>query len=76
MTDWFVLGIQNNYTELNPEIRKFLIKVGRRKYILPIYEELLRNEKTAKLAKSIFENSRKNYHAVSKNSIERLIIQN
>jgi aminopeptidase N len=73
MTDWFVLGIENNYSELNPEIKKFLNKVGRRKYLVPIYKALLKNNKTNGFAKRIFETSKNNYHAVSRNSIEELI---
>ena len=73
MTDWFVLGIRNNYTELNPEIEKFLSKVGRRKYILPIYEALKTNESTSEFAKKIFKKNAGNYHAVSRNSITELL---
>jgi hypothetical protein len=73
MTDWFVLGIRNNYTELNPEIEKFLSKVGRRKYILPIYEALKINESTSEFAKKIFKKNSGNYHAVSRNSITELL---
>jgi hypothetical protein len=72
MTDWFVLGIQNNYSELNPEVRKFLSKVGRRKYLLPIYEAMLTNKKTEIMAKEIFEAYKKNYHPISRESIEKL----
>ena len=72
MTDWFVLGIQNDYSELNPEIRKFLNKVGRRKYLLPIYQAMLSNKKTSSMTKGIFEANKNNYHAVSRNSIADL----
>lgn len=72
MTDWFVLGIQNDYSELNPEIRKFLNKVGRRKYLLPIYQAMLSNKKTASMTRGIFEANKDNYHAVSRNSIAEL----
>lgn len=72
MTDWFILGIKNKYTELNPEIRKFLAKVGRRKYILPIYESLIKNPQTKELAEDLFESNMTRYHAVSRNSIKKL----
>jgi leukotriene-A4 hydrolase len=55
MTDWFVLGIENNYSELNPEIKKFLNKVGRRKYLVPIYEALLRTIKRMDLLKEFLK---------------------
>ncbi|MBM3186883.1 MAG: M1 family metallopeptidase [Bacteroidetes bacterium] len=73
MTDWFVLGIKNNYTQLNPEIETFLGKVGRRKYVLPIYETLLNNKKTETMANDVFEKNKKHYHSVTKKSIEELI---
>ncbi len=73
MTDWFLLGIKNNYTELNLEIQTFLRKIGRRKYVLPIYETMLKNNKTKALAMDIFQKSKENYHSVTKNSIEALI---
>jgi len=73
MTDWFILGIKNNYGDLNTNIKMFLGKVGRRKYVLPIYETMLNNNKTKALAIEIFEKNKKNYHSVTKNSIEALI---
>ncbi|MFM7681560.1 MAG: M1 family metallopeptidase, partial [Bacteroidota bacterium] len=73
MTDWFVLGIKNNYTQLNPEIETFLGKVGRRKYVLPIYETLLNNKKTESMANDVFEKNKKHYHSVTKKSIEEII---
>ena len=71
MTEWFTLALENNYTEINSEIERFLKKVGRRKYLVPIYKAM--NKVNPKLAKQIFENSKNQYHAVSRNSIEELL---
>ena len=71
MTEWFTLALENNYTELNSDIERFLKKVGRRKYLVPIYKAM--NKVNPKLAKHIFENSKNQYHAVSRNSIEELL---
>ena len=71
MTEWFTLALENNYTEINSEIKRFLKKVGRRKYLVPIYKAM--NKVNPKLAKQIFENSKNQYHAVSRNSIEELL---
>ena len=71
MTEWFTLALENNYTELNSDIERFLKKVGRRKYLVPIYKAM--NKVNPKLAKQIFENSKNQYHAVSRNSIEELL---
>jgi hypothetical protein len=71
MTEWFTLALENNYTELNSDIERFLKKVGRRKYLLPIYGAMTKVD--SKLAHQIFEKSKINYHAVSRNSIEELL---
>ena len=71
MTEWFTLALENNYTELNSDIERFLKKVGRRKYLVPIYKAM--NKVNPKLAMQIFENSKNQYHAVSRNSIEELL---
>ena len=67
------MGIKNHYSELNPEIEKFVSKVGRRKYILPIYEALASQKSTKEFAKKIFEEYKNNYHAVSRNSIAGIL---
>ena len=71
MTEWFTLALENNYTEINSDIERFLKKVGRRKYLVPIYKAM--NKVNPKLSKQIFENSKNQYHAVSRNSIEELL---
>jgi len=71
MTEWYTKALENNYTEINGEIERFLNKVGRRKYLLPIYGAMIKAD--LKLANQIFKNSKINYHAVSRNSIEELL---
>jgi hypothetical protein len=71
MTEWFTKALENNYSEINGEIESFLNKVGRRKYLLPIYGAMTKVD--SKLAHQIFEKSKINYHAVSRNSIEELL---
>jgi len=73
MAEWYLLGVRNGYTGIRPELKKFLIKVGRRKYLEPIYTAL--SEKSADLewAKEVFEEAKKNYHFVSIKTIEGIL---
>lgn len=71
MTEWYTKALENNYTEINKEIQDFVTKVGRRKYLLPIYSALINSN--PKLAKSIFSKVKNKYHAVSRNSITNLL---
>jgi len=76
MNEWFVLAINNNYTEIRPEIEAFLMKIGRRKFLVPIYEALAKNPENLKWAREVYQNAAPNYHAVSRNTIQRILFEN
>ena len=71
--EWFLKSISSNYTPAYPYLSAFLEKVGRRKFILPLYEALYNNKATKEKALSWFDNYKQNYHAVSRNSIARAL---
>ncbi len=71
--EWYVLAINSGYDDINPNIQRFLTKIGRRKYLIPIYTALTNDEKNLQWAKSVFEQAKMNYHFVSKSSIEKLL---
>lgn len=73
MNEWFVLAIKNDYTEIRPEIAAFLSKIGRRKYLVPIYEALAEKPENLIWAKELFKNVEANYHAVSRNTVEEIL---
>ena len=69
---WFKLAINQGYgKEILPSIRTFLINVGRRKYLTPLYGAMIDKGMLAE-AKSIFAAARPNYHSVSYNTIQGL----
>jgi hypothetical protein len=72
MADWFVLNIHQKNRLIRPAIEKFISKVGRRKYLLPIYKALINNPDDKVWAKKVFDNSKAYYHAVSRNSVAEL----
>jgi len=75
--EWFLRSISSGYVEAFPYLKSFLEKVGRRKFIHPLYQALYKNKNTQQNALLWFDEFQKNYHAVSRNSIaESLQIQN
>jgi hypothetical protein len=54
-------------------MEQFITKVGRRKYLLPIYSELNKTPDHRLLALSIFETAKQNYHFISRNSVTELL---
>ncbi len=70
---WFKLAINQGYgPKILPEIRTFLVNVGRRKYLTPLYTALT-EKGMYKEAKSIFDEAKPNYHSISANSIQALL---
>ncbi len=70
---WFEIGLQVNYLPIAAALEKFLVKVGRRKFVLPLYRVLMQTEQNKEKARQIFEKARGNYHAVTRQSIEKLL---
>lgn len=73
MTEWYVLAIKNNYKGVREDMYKFLTKVGRRKYIEPIYNALVQKEEDREWAIKTFELAKSNYHYVSSNTIASIL---
>jgi leukotriene-A4 hydrolase len=73
MCEWYVLGIKSGYKELRPSIARFLKKVGRRKYLIPIYSALSEHPDDSKWAKKVFDEAQNTYHYVSKSKVEQLL---
>lgn len=77
---WYTQALRNEYEAAYPAIETFLIDVGRRKFLSPLYEQMVQNEARTpgseggmKLAKKIYSQARNNYHPISYNSIDKIL---
>ncbi len=70
---WLQAAISNQYKTAYPAVESFLMQVGRRKFIKPLYETALKNPATKEMAKNIYKKARGNYHAVSTNTLDKLL---
>mgnify|MGYP001596086264 FL=1 len=71
--EWFVLSISVGYEAVNEEVEAFLISVGRRKFLVPIYRALIEAEPEMVRAKAIYQKARPNYHSVSTNTLDDML---
>ena len=70
---WFELAIHQGYgRDILPSIRDFLVNVGRRKFLTPLYTALIEKGMIEE-ARAIFNEARPNYHSVSYNTIQALL---
>jgi leukotriene-A4 hydrolase len=73
LTAWGVLVYHNQYQKAYPQIESFLINTGRRKFLSPLYTELVKTVEGKKLAKAIYEKARPNYHFVATNTFDKML---
>lgn len=72
-TEWFVLGVHSGYKGIEKPMERFLSKIGRRKFLLPIYTALAESEKGKNWAITIYSKYRQNYHPVSIGTIDKIL---
>jgi leukotriene-A4 hydrolase len=71
---WFEQCIRNDHDPAYPGLDRFLTSVGRRKFLLPLYSELMNTEKGKLMARTIYQQARPNYHAVAVRSLDELLV--
>nr|WP_255216027.1 M1 family metallopeptidase [Pseudenhygromyxa sp. WMMC2535] len=70
---WLVLAANKRYEPAYARMEEFLIQVGRRKFLTPIYRALVTSEEGKTQAKAIYAKARPGYHAISRNTIDGIV---
>lgn len=70
---WLVQAVRYNYEPAYAKLESFLVNTGRRKFLSPIYQELLTSEAGKQRAKAIYEKARPNYHFVATNTFDAML---
>ena len=65
-------AIERKYTPAYDRLNDFLMTVGRRKFVKPLYDEMVRTDQKT-LALKIYEKARQHYHAVTVQSVDELL---
>jgi aminopeptidase N len=72
LAEWLVQSIRRGY-DVDKETTDFLTRVGRRKFLTPIYSELIKTDQGKKRALEIYEMARPNYHSVSYITLDEML---
>lgn len=70
---WFEKSIYADYRGIDSALKAFLNRVGRRKFLKPLYEALASTPEGLERGRVIFSSSKSNYHYVSINTIEQIL---
>lgn len=73
LSEWFQRCIQVNYETAFGPMRNYLMTVGRRKLIKPLYTELAKTPSGKAWAKEVYLKARPGYHSVSYNTIDGIL---
>jgi aminopeptidase N len=71
--EWFKLAIASDYTIAYPAMEDFLGRVGRKKFLEPLYTEMMKTEKNHDMAMRVFSNSKNNYHPLTALKIQQIL---
>ena len=69
---WFEKSILVKYNTVYPKLEEFLVKVGRRKFLTPLYRAMIEADNKNK-ALDIYKKARPNYHFVATNTMDELL---
>lgn len=72
---WFIMAVRSDYTNAYPAMEKFLSNVGRRKFLEPLYGEMMKTTKGADMARQLYEKYRGNYHPLAQESLDRIVMK-
>lgn len=70
---WFIMAVAADYTPAYANMEKFLSEVGRRKFLTPLYSEMMKTPKGQAMAKRIFNQYKRNYHPLAQESLGKLV---
>lgn len=70
---WLLLSVRNGYEPAYPKVEEFLTSVGRRKFLKPLYAELVKTEEGKQRAAAIYQKARPLYHPIAVATIDETL---
>jgi aminopeptidase N len=70
---WLRIAIRNNYRAALPALERFLTTQGRRKFLRPLYEDLMAQDWGKAEARRIYARARPLYHSVATTTLDAIV---
>jgi hypothetical protein len=70
---WYPLAIRSGLAEARPAIAAYIVRVGRRRHVMPIYRALAATPDGLDFARKTFARARPGYHPITATSVEALL---
>jgi leukotriene-A4 hydrolase len=73
LVEWLTIAAGSDYEPAFPRLREVLMRVGRMKYLRPLYLAMGRHPRTRSLAREVFAAASDSYHALSRRVAQSVI---
>jgi hypothetical protein len=71
---WLQLAIANRYPPAEAQAEDFLMSMGRRRFVLPLFKSLMaQGEWGQTIARRVYAQARPGYHSVTANSVDKVV---
>jgi aminopeptidase N len=70
---WFRLAIANRYQPAYAAMEDYMVRIGRRKLIVPLYRDLAATPEGKVRAQRIFAKAREGYHSMTRTTVEAVL---
>ena len=70
---WYLLSLRVGYSEVFPAMESYLISIGRRKLIVPLYKALAESESGKAWATKVYNKARPGYHPLAQGTVDSIL---
>ena len=70
---WLLESVKRGYQPADAPLEDFLMSVGRRKFLKPLYEELAKTEAGKKRGLEIYAKARPGYHPIAQATVDQIL---
>ena len=73
LAEWLQRAIESRYEPAYPQLERFLLTVGRRKFLKPLYTELAKSPAGTEMALRIYGAARPGYHSLARDTVDKIL---
>ncbi|MFD2165940.1 M1 family metallopeptidase [Thalassotalea euphylliae] len=70
---WYLLALRTGYKAVYPAMEKYLVGIGRRKLIVPLYKALAESPEGKAWAKKVYQVARPGYHPLAQGTVDSIL---
>lgn len=70
---WYLLALRTGYDQVFEVLDDYLINIGRRKLIVPLYKKLAESDTGLAWAKEVFKTARSGYHPLAQGTVDSIL---